>query len=215
MELKFYEREPETAGVPKQLVVFLHGYGSNGADLISLAPEFYAVLPEAHFVSPDAPYPFEGGIFGAFQWYGLADRSDTGMLNNARKAEGILNDFIDQQLARFKLKDKDLVVMGFSQGGMMAIHTLCRRPLQAKAVISFSGYIAGLREFKKELKAKPPILVTHGTNDMIVPFEALNIMVDILANADINVTKHVSKGLGHGIDYECIESAQKFLSTLA
>jgi phospholipase/carboxylesterase len=214
MNFNYLEREPGSGGVPKQLVVFLHGYGSNGADLISLAPEFYQVLPDAHFVSPDAPYPFEGGLYGAFQWYGFADRSDAGMLNNAKSVEGELNGFIDRQLARFKLKDKDLIVMGFSQGAMMAIHNVYRRPHKAKAVVSFSGFMAGLREFKKEVKSKPPILITHGTNDTIVPFKALDIMVNTLTQLDIKVTEHVSEGLGHGIDAECIEAAQKFLSAL-
>ncbi len=107
---------------PDHLVVFLHGYGANGQDLLSLSPELEEVLPNSVFVSPDAIYPFEGGFFGSYQWYSLIDRSERAMLDGAKNAAPIINQYIDEQLAKFKLPTSKLILIGFSQGGMLATY---------------------------------------------------------------------------------------------
>lgn len=214
MSLQYYEREPVSGDSPQQLVIFVHGYGSNGMDLISLAPEFADVLPDCHFVSPNAPFPFEGWIYNAYQWYGLRDRSEDAMLENARVAEPILNDFIDAQLARFNLEDKDLIVMGFSQGGMMSIHTMYRRESPCMAVVSFSGYVSGAQQLKKEIKSQPPLLMTHGDIDPVVPFAAIGVGSKSLKSLGIQVQTHFGNDLGHGIDSGCIESARNFIRNI-
>lgn len=214
MGLHFYERDNASGLSPKQLMIFLHGYGANGQDLISLAPEFFDILPDCYFISPDAPYPFEGGMYNAYQWYGLMDRSEKAMLANARLVAPLLNEFIDSQLERFSLHDKDLIIAGFSQGGMMAIHNMYRRKNACAAIISFSGFLIGPDELAKEIKSRPPILMTHGTRDRIVPFSALDNSIAHLRALNIEAYELSVAGLGHGIDDECIDAAKDFLTKL-
>src|SRR5215510_13032019 len=127
MELSGPSQAPASGGKPKQLVVLLHGYGSNGDDLIGLAPFFAQALPDAEFLSPNAPFPCEMSPFG-FQWFSLEDRSPEMKLGGTRLAAQILDQFLDAELARRDLKDPDLALVGFSQGTMMSLHVGPRRP---------------------------------------------------------------------------------------
>src|SRR5437868_14996046 len=94
--LTFHEYPLRRKSLPEYLMIFLHGYGSNGEDLISLAPDFAEKIPNMHFISPDAPFKFEGGFTG-YQWYSLMDRATEKMLYGANVAEPILNNFIGSQ----------------------------------------------------------------------------------------------------------------------
>src|SRR5262245_17269005 len=138
MELSGPSQPPASGGKPKQLVVLLHGYGSNGDDLISLAPFFAQALPEADFLSPNAPFPCEISAFG-FPWIGFEDRSPEMMLGGVRLATEILDRFLDAELTRRGLKDRDLALVGFSQGTMMSLHAGPRRPSAIGGILGFSG----------------------------------------------------------------------------
>lgn len=212
MNLNFYEHNSKTN--PEQLVLLLHGYGSNGTDLISLAPELMEFLPNAMFISPDAPFAFEGGIRGGFQWYSLLDRNPLIMLKKAKRAEPILNKFIEEQLKRTNVDISKLIIMGFSQGGMLTLFTSLRLDKQILAAVSFSGYLLDDGKFNSEIKSKPPILLTHGTDDQIVPLRSFNTTLNLLNNFGCNVESLVVPGLGHGIDYSCIKKAGEFLKKL-
>src|SRR5690606_32458213 len=115
-------------GKPKQLIIFLHGVGADGNDLIGLAYELAKHLPDAHFLSPNAPEPFDMAPFG-YQWFSLQQYvtqsmelafEQAGKFEGAKHAAPPLNAFIDAQLKRFDLTEKDLLLFGFSQGCMMA-----------------------------------------------------------------------------------------------
>ncbi len=122
-KLKFYEHS--ITKNPKYLVIFLHGYGSNGHNLIELAREFEYVLPDAHYISPNAIEPWEGGFPDAYQWFSLAnwgaDRDVSRVAENVRQANRVLNNFILDQLNRFQLQPDCLFLVGFSQGAMMSM----------------------------------------------------------------------------------------------
>jgi phospholipase/carboxylesterase len=210
MQLNFHEYK--TTEKPKQLVILLHGYGSNSADLISLAPEFLDIMPYAHFVSPNAPQAYEGGFRGAYQWYSLYDRSDEAMFEGAVKSSRFLVEFIEEHLHQTGLDYEHLVLAGFSQGGMMTIHNALRLPKRVLAAISFSGYLAGASKLDREIISRPEFLLTHGTEDNIVPLAAHEASYMELRKHNLPVERFVSKGLSHGIDLYCINAAKAFLS---
>ena len=115
-------REPASGGPAAQLVVFLHGVGADGADLIELAPFFAEVLPDAAFVAPDAPFAFDMAPFGR-QWFSLQDRSADAISKGVRQTAPLLDAFIDEQLALRGLGPSDLALFGFSQGTGMHFHS--------------------------------------------------------------------------------------------
>lgn len=210
--LNFIETTINPNQKPEKLVIFLHGYGSNKHDLMSLAPEFAEVIPNAHFISVDAPYPFEGGYPDTYQWFSLKIMHEMVILPQVIEANKILSKFIDEQLKRFNLKDKDLILIGFSQGAMMSIYNALRRENEINLVVSFSGKILGIPQLKSELRSKPKICLLHGTEDTLVPPSSLDEATRTLNKLGVYNEAYILQGLPHGINAEALEKAKKFIS---
>ncbi len=213
-KLKFVSHSPKSVNKPKALVMLLHGYGSNARDLISLAPDLENYIEDAIFISPNAPFRFEGGTVGAYQWYGLSDRSNASILEGYQTAKPILDAFIKEQLHEHNLTMDKLILMGFSQGGMMTLHYGSESKDELMGIVSFSGYIINDGNFAAKVGSKPRTLITHGDFDMVVPFEAYKYAVGTLKELDFPVTGYQASGLGHGIDYGCLGAAQEFFKRL-
>ncbi len=193
--------------ITKRLVIFLHGLGSNGDDLISLAELMN--VPDTHFISPNAPFAFDMAPFG-YQWFSLTQMNFALMLEGAQIAAPILNHFIDHQRDRFNLTDADIALVGFSQGTMMSLYTGLRRPAPLAGVVGYSGALLGT-ELSAEITAKPPVCLIHGMADMVVPFAAMGMADATLRAQNISVESHARPGLGHGIDEQGIDFANAFL----
>lgn len=208
--------EPRS-GKAKQLVVFLHGYGADGNDLIALGQEWQDLLPEAAFVSPHAPEPCAGAPMGR-QWFELTFRSPDERWRGVNKAGPVLNAFLDAELARRNLSPESLALVGFSQGTMMALHVALRRPQAIAAVVGYSGiYVTperadGPDKAKAEIRSRPPVLLVHGAQDDLIPAQALFVSANRLAAADVPVQWHLSPGIGHGIDGEGLRHGGGFLA---
>lgn len=210
MELSGPSQPPAGGGKAKQLVVLLHGYGSNGDDLLGLAPFFAQALPEAEFLSPNAPFPCEIAPMG-FQWFGFEDRTPEMLLGGARLAAEILDRFLDAELGRRGLKDRDLALIGFSQGTMMSLHVGPRRPGQVGGILGFSGTLIAPHLLAAELKSRPPVFLVHGTADQVVPFGALAQAEKALKAAGISVETEARPGLPHSIDQAGAQKGALFL----
>lgn len=201
---------PFGGGRPEQLLVFLHGLGADGQDLIGLAPVLGRLFPDMAFASPDAPWPCDMAPMGR-QWFSLQSRAPQAVLMGAEGARGPLDAFLDAELARLGLDDSRLALLGFSQGCMMALHTALRRPRPAAAVLGFSGLLAGAERLAAELVSRPPVLLVHGEADEVVPFSALAQAEAALRAAGVPVEAHARPRLGHGIDQPGLELAARFL----
>jgi phospholipase/carboxylesterase len=198
------------SGQPKQLVVFLHGYGADGKDLIEIGRQWRPWLPDAAFVAPNAPEPCAMAPMGR-QWFGLSNRRPQDAEAADERWEGVvkarptLDAFLDAELARLGLDESRLSLVGFSQGTMMALHVGLRRKRAPASILGYSGVLIG-PEHLGEANARdarggrPPILLVHGDQDQVIPFEALFVSSEELAKADIPVQWHLSIGIGHGID---------------
>ena len=190
-------------GRPRELVILLHGLGADGNDLISLAPLFAQALPEAAFVSPNAPFPCDMAPPGASmgrQWFSFHDRDPAAVLAGVRAAAAHLDAFIDAELERAGLPDARLVLLGFSQGTMMALHTAIRRARPCAAVIGYSGALVAAELLAEEVRSRPPMLLVHGDADEVVPFPSMAAAEQALRDAGFLVHGEARPGLGHGID---------------
>lgn len=203
-----FTHEPEAGGDPQQLVIFLHGVGSNGQDLIQIAPLWAKQLPNAVFVSPNAPFSFDLANFG-YQWFSLQSPDPILLEQGADKARPFLDDFIDEMLRTYNLKDKDLALVGFSQGTMMALHTSTKRKKPCGAVLGYSGTV--VFDNPEYVEQKPPVMLVHGENDNVVPFAAMNASARILEEAGVDVKTEGRPGLMHGIDDEGLELGLAFI----
>ncbi|HEY8189746.1 MAG TPA: phospholipase, partial [Micavibrio sp.] len=141
-EMKTYAFGPASGGKPEKIVLMLHGVGSNGQDLIGLAPHLAQALPNVVFVSPDAPQPYDMAPFG-FQWFSLQNRDPAAMLRGIEAAMPVLNRYIDGVLEEFGLRDSDLALLGFSQGTMMSLYAGPRRAGKIAGVLGYSGLLPG------------------------------------------------------------------------
>lgn len=194
----------------KQLVILLHGWGADGPNLIDLAVPLSEVLPDAHFVSPNAPYVCEANPYG-YQWFSLIDRQPQHMLAGVINAAEILNHFIDTELEGLKLDESKLALIGFSQGTMAALHVALRRTPQMAAVVGFSGALIAADALSKEITARPPVCLIHGEADDVVPFRSMEMAAQALKAHGVPVEAHARPFLGHSIDMEGLKAAAEFL----
>ena len=203
-------------GQAKRLVVFLHGYGADGNDLIDIGRAWQALLPDTAFVSPHAPEPCGQAPTGR-QWFPLTMRDPKERWIGVQKAAPVLEQFLDAELARRKLPPSALALVGFSQGTMMALHVGLRRVVAPAAVVGYSGIFV-LPEGKTpdavagEIKSKPPVLLIHGDQDELIPVQALFMSSQALAALEVPVEWHISSGVGHGIDQEGLRHGGEFLA---
>jgi phospholipase/carboxylesterase len=209
-ELSGPAHKPAGGGRPRQLVVLLHGLGADGNDLIGLAPYWAPLLPEAEFVSPNAPFPCDMAPYGR-QWFSFQTRSREDVLAGVRAAAPILDAFLDAALAARGLDDSRMALVGFSQGTMMSLFVGLRRARAPAAIVAYSGRLLAPDLLAAELRSRPPVLAVHGDADPVVPFESLALAVEGLERVGVPVEALVRPGLGHGIDEEGLRHGGAFL----
>jgi phospholipase/carboxylesterase len=205
------------SGKAKNLVVFLHGYGADGNDLIEIGRAWQELLPDTAFVSPHAPNPCGQAPVGR-EWFPLTMREPSERWLGVNSAAPVLNAFLDAELARHSLPGSALALVGFSQGTMMSLHVGLRRATAPAAIVGYSGMLvtpnedAELDKFAEEIIARPPVLLIHGDQDQLIPVQALLHAAQGLASLDIPVQWHISPGVGHGIDQEGLRHGGEFLT---
>jgi phospholipase/carboxylesterase len=205
-------RVAPAAGAPaKSLVILLHGYGSNGEDLISLAPYWQAALPTTAFVAPNAPEPCPGAP-GGYQWWALTSPDGASRARGAAKAAPVLDAFIDAELARHGLTEAQLALVGFSQGTMMALQVGPRRARPLAGIVGYSGMLADVAGLDDPALTRPPILLVHGDEDPVIPLAAFEQAWAALAAGGFSVDVHVSPGVGHSIDLPGLQRGAQFLA---
>lgn len=205
-------QEPASGNAAKQLIVLLHGYGANGDDLIGLAPPLSQILPDAAFVSPNAPYPCQGNPFGGFQWFDVWQGESEDRLAAVRQAETIVNRFVDKTLEERGLDDSQLAFLGFSQGTMLSLQTALRREKPCAGVLGYSGRLENPELLSAEIRSRTPVMLIHGEDDPMLEVGLMDSAAETLRANDVPVSTHRRPGLGHGIDPDGLKLGAAFLT---
>ncbi|OCX62292.1 phospholipase [Thioclava sp. SK-1] len=206
-------RKASVSGQTKSVVVFLHGYGADGKDLLGLADPLASHMPDTVFLAPDAPEPCVGNPYGR-QWFPipwLDGSSEAVAAQGLMAAADDLNAFLDTVLEQEGITAAQLAVVGFSQGTMMALQVVPRRAEPIAAIVGFSGRLLRPEALAGEAVSKPPVLLCHGDADDVVPFADMGLAGDALVSAGFEVYAHVMKGTAHGIAPDGLSAALGFL----
>jgi phospholipase/carboxylesterase len=199
-------RSPGSGAAPKSLVVLLHGRGSNGDDLIGLADAIASHFPDTAFHSPNAPVALGGG---AYQWFvvdGYESREP-----GLQQAAPVVNEFIDGLLKEYDLPASKCALMGFSQGTITSMHIAPRRADQLAGVVGFSGAMFSGASLADEMQSKPPFILIHGDDDMVLDSKETEIAAKRLEELGVPVSMHILPGLPHSIDQRGLSLAVGFL----
>ena len=211
MSLDYERRGPEA---PERLVILVHGYGANGADLIGLADPLMPHLPGTAFLSPDAPERSAANPAG-LQWFPIPwidgsseEEAQAGM----ERAVADLDAFLDDAMAREGVAARNVALLGFSQGTMMSLHVGPRRAEALAGIVGFSGRLLAPERLADEARTRPPVLLVHGDQDDVVPPQSLPLAAEALEAAGFEkLFAHVMKGTGHGIAPDGLSVALAFL----
>ena len=202
------------SGEMRSAVVFLHGYGANGADLLGLADPLAEHLPDTLFVAPDAPEACAGSPMG-HQWFPIPwidGSSDQDAAAGMYLAAADLNAFLDALMVDEDLLPEQVALFGFSQGTMMALQIAPRREDALAGLIGFSGRLIEPDLLVDEVASRPPILLIHGDQDDMVPVQSMPQAIEGLQAAGFqDVFAHVMKGTGHGIAPDGLGVALAFM----
>lgn len=195
------------------MVVLLHGYGANAEDLLGLADPLGPILKDTVFVAPDAPESIPGAPFG-YQWFPIPwidGSSEEQAAAGLAAASDDLNAFLDAVLKEHQVAAENCVLLGFSQGTMMALNVAPRRPDEFAGVVAFSGRLLSPESLAQEMVSKPPVMLIHGDQDDVVPIESMSEAGDVLVAAGFEVYAHVMQGTAHGIGPDGLSAASQFL----
>ncbi len=207
-------RKGPHSGETRSIVVFLHGYGANGADLLGIADVLMEHLPDTLFVAPDAPETIPMMPSG-LQWFPIPwidgsseEESERGLMAAAED----LNAFLDALMVDEDVLPEQVVLFGFSQGTMMALHVAPRREDPIAGIVAFSGRLLAPELLKDEVVSRPPVLLVHGDADDVVPPKSLPEAAEALQSAGWqDVYAHIMKGTAHGIAPDGLSVALAFM----
>lgn len=198
LSLEYLIREPKTKLEKNPLILLLHGYGSNEADLFSFASE----LPEEYYIiSARAPYDLQ---YGSYAWYAInfdANENKFSDLDQARESRDIIANFIEELVANYPIDTDNISLLGFSQGAILSYAIALSHPEKIKNVIALSGYAnAEIMEanFQNNDFSKLRIFHSHGTVDQVIPVEWARKTGPFLKDLNINAT-YKEYPVGHGV----------------
>lgn len=203
---------PAASGEADSLVIFLHGYGADGNDLIGLAEPLAPHLPTTNFVAPNAPERCINNPMG-YQWFPIPwmdGSTEAQARSSAERSFGLLDAYFDE-IAASGMAPERTILFGFSQGTMMSLHVGLRRAEPFAGIAGFSGRLLMPEHLKAEIRSRPPVLLVHGDADPVVPFESLAEAAGVLTDAGVETATHVSRGVGHGIAPDGLTLALQFI----
>ena len=197
----------------KNAVVFLHGYGANGNDLVNIGYHWKENFKNTVFISPNAPFRCEWGG-ESYQWFDLTSTAPEKIGQGLKNAGPFLNEFIEDTKKKFSLDDNNIIFFGFSQGAMMALHHLCKREKECGGVLSYSGLLYENDNFENEIKSRFPIKIFHGKNDEVIDAQYSIKAFERLKKLGFNIEVKLQDGLGHGIDENGLNYGLKFIKSI-
>ncbi|WOF73663.1 dienelactone hydrolase family protein [Parvibaculaceae bacterium PLY_AMNH_Bact1] len=209
-------RREALSGDPKWLVVFLHGLGSNGADLMTFAEYWAKSMPDVAFSAPSAPTPCPDAPPtsdhpGGFQWIPKLPSGHPLLFPEVENAADDLQPILDQELAAVGLTPDRLALVGFSQGTLMALHAGLRRAVAPAALLGYAGGLVGRDRLANEITCKPPVMLINGDADPMVPAAAQAPALEALQAAGVVAAGQIMPGLDHSVNADALVLGARFL----
>ena len=203
-------QQPNEIQEKNPLIILIHGYGSNEEDLFSFAPE----LPKnAFIVSVQAPYQVPP--YG-FAWYAISFDADMNKFSDdaqAIKSRDLLVEFIDELCAKYPIDQKDVNLIGFSQGAILSYALAVTYPEKVNKVVALSGYFnADIMQPKADLSVYNHLKIfgSHGTVDQVIPVEWARKSADLLKPYAISF-QYKEYPVGHGVAPQNFYDLKAFL----
>lgn len=204
---------PASGGKPTSIVAILHGYGSDGNDLIGLGQALAPILPDTLFVAPNGPQACAINPAG-YEWFPLDMNAPQGHLGLAESVRPLVRDYLHAELAAAGLSEKDMILAGFSQGAMMALHVGLQMKTALAGIVAFSGGLVSPDNLDKRIISKPPVCLVHGDSDEVVPTAATAQARRLLKENNVPVQAHISPNTGHSIAPDGLNFAAAFMVQL-
>ncbi len=195
----------ESSSKTNYLVIFLHGWGSDGNDLIQLGNIWKNQLPNATFLSPHGPEVCAGNPSGR-QWFDIVDYNEDTMLSGLEKSYKDLKGFINLNIAKYQLKKNSYFLVGFSQGTMLSLYMSIREKMMG--IIGYSGAFIG--KPSEKISVKNDILLMHGKQDQVVPVERMYSAINSLKQVVKTINFEVYDNLEHSIKDEGLKKGFGF-----
>ncbi|MEK7654653.1 MAG: dienelactone hydrolase family protein [Pseudomonadota bacterium] len=195
----------------KRIILFLHGYGADGEDLLNIGKHWQDSLPHTLFVAPNAPYPHPQ-IPNGFMWFDFKDVSNItpeDIKDGLNKTRPIIQDYVQTLSRKYVVSLSQIIPVGFSQGAMIALDLLACEP-EIQAAIDYAGIYYPMNNFIENATSKRALLV-HGTDDTVVPYHHMPEAQKALTNLGIHVTPITCAELGHSINAVGILAGATFL----
>jgi len=202
--------KPEESQKIDNAIILLHGYGGDGKDISMLTLNWKRFLKNTIFLCPDAHEICKINPSG-FQWFDLNTEDTEYILNEAKKAENKLNQYIEEIKLEYKLNNSQICISGFSQGCMMSINVGLTSNERFNCIVGFSGKIIDVNDLSLRIKKKTNILMIHGDLDQIVPPSSLLDAKDFFIRNKINIETLMIKNCDHHIPIEASSAALKFI----
>ena len=189
-------REPKSIKEKNPLLLLLHGYGSNEADLFAFAAE----LPQEYYVvSARAPHSLYSESFAWFALDFSADEKRFSNLEQAASSRSAVLDFLDELLEKYPIDPNEVTLAGFSQGAILSYSIALSKPDKIKQVAALSGYLnTDLLPSKATDVKKLRFFISHGSVDQVVPVQWARKAEPILKEMGCEVV-YKEYPVGHGV----------------
>lgn len=197
------------------VIITLHGLGANADDLVPFCEQLK--LPHCRFVLPDAPLHLPGYPEGAYAWYDFQAQNRKEIERSRDYLFKVLDRFSDDPNLRpspgSEKSSRPVVLMGFSQGGVMSLEAGLNYKGKVAAIVSMSGYMPDpwATLTKAEAPFETPILLIHGTEDEVVPIEGSRRAAESLRQTGYHSVSVKEFLMGHTITMESMSEVSKFL----
>ena len=201
---------PEKKEKIKNAIILLHGYGGDGKDISILSLNWKRYLPNTIFLCPNGPEKCFVNPSG-FQWFDLNKDDPQYILNESKKAEEKLKQYINEIKIEFNLNNNQICLSGFSQGCMMSINVGLVNEDPFNCIVGFSGKIIDQDDLKKRKKNSTELLLIHGDQDEIVSPSFLLEAKDFFIRNNIEIETHLVKDCGHNIPIEASSLALNYI----
>ena len=202
--------KPEVDIPINNAVILLHGYGGDGKDISVLTLSWKRFLPNAIFLCPNGPEECPVNPAG-FQWVDLTNDDSQYILEQSKKSEVKLKNFISEVKIKYNLKSSQICLAGFSQGCMMSINLGLTTDENFNSIVGFSGKIINQKDLVKRKTSSTKMLLIHGDLDEVVSPTFLLESKDFLIRNNIEIETKMIKNCNHHIPIEASSYALNYI----